>query len=604
MSRKALFYSLLFSAILWVLIICGASAAFGATWYIGSDPSDDYATWAAFAAAETPSAGDHISFRRGDRFHEKIAISWSGASVANPIYLEAHGTGDKPEFWGAYVETGWSKTSGQTNVYECAASGGEMDLIHTTIAGVDRWIVYEEDLSDGIRMLASAADVAAVDATAGSCWYDAVNDKMYIHTSDSSNPATNGRTYLIPDIYATLTNDDTANRGYINISDLVFKYAGVYCVKTTNYDDTKHLQYVTFNRCEGWYSRHDIFSLIGVGIVLNDCHAYDGKENGGYIVEDIATACDIMLNNCSYTDTNGETTGQYADGALNIHDGANNVTVNNFTSNGITKAPIWSLDTGSFSNITINGWLNTGTCTRFIWLRDTNSDVTVSGFRSTAKCTTSGASVATWDSTDFHLTKSYLPGSTNGSGQGILLDGTTDMLVDYCVFHDFQYRAITGPSDLQDGAKIYNCVLYNNGVGAYIYDTSVGDPIPRPWLKNNIFLENGVGIELHASSGYPVSDYNCFYGQVTANFKIGAATGDLALWQSVTSQDLNSMEADPLLTDPANGQFMLRLGSPCRDQGYDWGQTEDYLGNAKFGAEWDMGAYEWFLSGCKIFFYE
>ena len=64
-----------------------------ATYLIGSDPGDDYASWTAFhAAVPSPAAGSIISFRKGDTFREQVTVAASG-SDGSPITYTSHGDG-------------------------------------------------------------------------------------------------------------------------------------------------------------------------------------------------------------------------------------------------------------------------------------------------------------------------------------------------------------------------------------------------------------------------------------------------------------------------------------------------------------------------------
>jgi hypothetical protein len=57
----------------------------------------------------------------------------------------------------------------------------------------------------------------------------------------------------------------------------------------------------------------------------------------------------------------------------------------------------------------------------------------------------------------------------------------------------------------------------------------------------------------------------------------------------------HGLSADPLFTDPANGDFTLRADSPCIDAGVGVGLTEDYANNPILGDP-DIGALEWFAA--------
>ena len=71
-----------------------------------------------------------------------------------------------------------------------------------------------------------------------------------------------------------------------------------------------------------------------------------------------------------------------------------------------------------------------------------------------------------------------------------------------------------------------------------------------------------------------------------------------------------NIDADPLWVDPENGDYHLRVGSPCIDSGTDTGLTVDLDGNPRpvdvigTGIDgpgaYDMGAYEFQLSPADL----
>ena len=54
---------------------------------------------------------------------------------------------------------------------------------------------------------------------------------------------------------------------------------------------------------------------------------------------------------------------------------------------------------------------------------------------------------------------------------------------------------------------------------------------------------------------------------------------DFADWKNDSSQDANSICANPLMVDPANDNFTLQELSPCINAGVDVGLNRDYAGN-------------------------
>lgn len=114
-------------------------------------------------------------------------------------------------------------------------------------------------------------------------------------------------------------------------------------------------------------------------------------------------------------------------------------------------------------------------------------------------------------------------------------------------------------------------LYYNNLiVGAYMgFNISSG-----PWtvLRNNIVVDS-LGRDLRFSDDTFLttfdSDYNCFTGDgVNGVVRIEYDSYTLSEWVALTTTagntcDANSIEDDPLLTDPDGEDFSLQVGSPC-----------------------------------------
>ena len=152
-----------------------------------------------------------------------------------------------------------------------------------------------------------------------------------------------------------------------------------------------------------------------------------------------------------------------------------------------------------------------------------------------------------------------------------------------------------------DSNEIYNNVCYDNIHGLEV--NGLGGTAASNLIKNNISINNS-SCELSAVDGGEnpagngnVYEYNCF-GAEAANFiEWGATNYDSTYddWETSYGSGTNSVEADPLMTDPANNDFTLQKTSPCRDAGTDVGLTQDYRGSrVPKGSAPDIGAYEYF----------
>jgi len=156
---------------------------------------------------------------------------------------------------------------------------------------------------------------------------------------------------------------------------------------------------------------------------------------------------------------------------------------------------------------------------------------------------------------------------------------STDNEIYYNVFNNIGDNCI----NLSGGTyEIYNNVFYDayhDILETVTYATTVT-------VKNNIFYNietNGYLVQFLAPNnniGSSVFDNNQYYqsGGAAAFYTPDGGADNFAQWKTATSQDANSAEADPLMTDPANDDFTLTMASPCIDKGTDVGLAEDYIG--------------------------
>jgi hypothetical protein len=136
--------------------------------------------------------------------------------------------------------------------------------------------------------------------------------------------------------------------------------------------------------------------------------------------------------------------------------------------------------------------------------------------------------------------------------------------------HDASIIVYDGTSE----AVVYNVTMVgwrnNYGIGNWVTLT----------VRNCIFYatagNSGLMIRDHGTLDV---DYNCFYDEDdAATWRLDANTySSLATWQAASSQDANSTEEDPKLSDVDNGDFTLEPTSPAltgaEDVGddYKWG---------------------------------
>jgi len=115
--------------------------------------------------------------------------------------------------------------------------------------------------------------------------------------------------------------------------------------------------------------------------------------------------------------------------------------------------------------------------------------------------------------------------------------------------------------------KIHNNTFYNIG---YVYTYLSGNDVFD--FENNIFSSVG---SVYASTANVTSNYNLYYPTPASGTEPNSKYGQ-----------------DPLLNDPANGDFRLKAGSPCINAGANLGYTKDIAGTSISGVP-DIGAYEY-----------
>jgi len=158
------------------------------------------------------------------------------------------------------------------------------------------------------------------------------------------------------------------------------------------------------------------------------------------------------------------------------------------------------------------------------------------------------------------------------------------------------------------GVEIYNNVVYkchdnisttNKHYGAGILVFAAANETLTLTLKNNVIAFNETNYdlvvqEMDATAEINLtSDYNCFYRPDGAKFYYNDSEKTFSEYQAASGQDSHSISLDPSFVDPDNGDFHLKVGSPCIDAGVDVGLDRDFDYNpVPWGAGVDIGAFE------------
>jgi len=189
---------------------------------------------------------------------------------------------------------------------------------------------------------------------------------------------------------------------------------------------------------------------------------------------------------------------------------------------------------------------------------------------------------------------------------GILIDTSSGVKILYNVIYN------NGVEGSQEGCgiivfgdwytQIANTLIYGNALyGNYQFGIALWGPTTpgedgfiNNTVKNNIVVGTVTGPNFYADLGAEnpgtngsgnVYEYNCFGAEKADFIRWGAATPDTYdAWETLYGGTTHSIEADPLFTNAAGGDFTLQAGSPCIDAGVDLGT--DYQMALAPGSTW------------------
>ena len=141
-----------------------------------------------------------------------------------------------------------------------------------------------------------------------------------------------------------------------------------------------------------------------------------------------------------------------------------------------------------------------------------------------------------------------------------------------------------------------NLFMVSDGLSAAASMPAVTVNIPGSRFHNNIFSGMKTAIHIKASLDLPIT-HNLFHN-IGTDFvsRGGSGSGnDLAFWELLADGANNNITGEPLLVDPANGDFHPAAGSPTIDAGTNqYAPADDFDGAARpFGNAVDIGPYEY-----------
>jgi hypothetical protein len=524
-------------------------------------------------AAGTSATSDQISYSLDNSVDQMVTIYTTARNV---------------EYYANNHETLWSNFSGPDQSQSATVSGystGGNVVIKNIVCINTTQFTYRNTLGVApVAMWENGALIRLVDSpltvdqTAGSWFYDGTY--VYIHASDNSNIATNGKTYT----YATSSSPsftawDNAQAWLIFDSlDQAETYntssatlGGIYL--TGSHSIVRNLSaHDTF--------RHPICVYVGAtNNVVTNITAYNSYGTSPLCIYGAGTAGNLVQNSTFYNDTYMREANVFTGSVWAVivaHGGAQNNTVDGcviystagpFRSDTFIGHGYGVLVGDSTTSLTVSHSLIYG---NFEWGVDVGSGGN-SGL-------TTGASITFWDNLlDISASSSSLSG-----GEGILLTGSV-------------------------GSIFYNNTVYGPGVTNPVVtqaSTSTG-----ALVKNNIFYTGGYASVDASSETGTAYDYNDYFSASGTPFNWGGTAYNLANWQTNSSQDAHSFSSDPSLTNASalssTGSYALLAVSPAINAGVNLGSTYQMalspasswpggitLFNQNLaGSGWEIGAY-------------
>jgi len=536
-----------------------------ATYTIGSDVGDDYASYAAFAAAVTPSGDDTITFRKGDTFREQISINASGTS-GHVITYGAHGSGDNPKILGSEAKnsTGdWTEES--SNIwYTTPSSTPVMNAVFDSEASYSTRVPLKTDLD-----------------TQGELWWDSTNSRVYLYSV--GNPATvySGSIELCVRRSVITTNSND----YLTFENLDVRYTSgsAFYVNSDNVTvDTCTMKYCgetySANDTYGQWSGAGIYAYNAAALTMSDntiSYVWMGLYHQGVGTTATYAKSTISGNTISYTIMGGNTalechgiafggTGTYNHSATEIK----NNTISNFGNRGISLSH--ATNTVVESN-TVHTNYGDG-INHYDW-----------GIGMGA---VKGDQIVRYN-TIYNITGN--PGQW-ADGVGIYTRTAINSEIYYNIIYDCIkgiYNGPQGSTGSNDGNTYYNNTTYNcSKYGIWINKGYDGDNKTTVTIKNNI-CDGGVADLILGDNVTCTGGYNCLKNDASVTTGSSGST-----YTDSGSDDLNA--TDPLLVDPANGNLKLSGSSPCIDEGVDVSLTTDAYGNTvPAGDAPDIGSHEY-----------
>jgi hypothetical protein len=489
----------------------GGGGAFVPDFYVdsvnGSDSNDGLTALTAFqtlSKARTEvlarGSGTNLALVSGSDWREALNF---GATTG--ITVGVVGTGSPPIIRCTDIATGWTQPDAVNfpNVWYLP------NWISESIANNFLLAVYE----DSIELVNLTSDLATLNATPGRTLITTSpdgNDILYLHTSDSGNPNTNGKLYEASKRQAAIYTATSTNGYNLSVLGPVLGYnasssAGAFISTSV----------INYNRIASVDSRRGCYLAQGT---VTDCifRGSTPRRNAGdsnlavFFTTIPGTFPGSVVRTGFLVGDNPDKTGYEDVAGLFSHNDQPGVT------HSCTATQCWFVGLAS-----AGGFRGTGISYTAPYIKNSGP---------------------------FNLTTGTTPADppvTYGlmSG-GIANAGLASWDAKHSFYHSCSYD--NKPIRIANGFEIHNCVwISTNGSTGCMQPISTG--INNLDLRNSIFLSINANalplVDLNTNTGY-TGDYNIF-GTFRADFRIrcrynGVTYQTLAAWQTATGQDANS----------------------------------------------------------------
>jgi len=536
-------------------------------------------TWNSGSNGATVSAGtsltsDTITYSLNNSVDQIVSIYTTARNVE---YFTRTGN---DALW-----TGFNAVDESQNTSVSSYSTGGNSVIGSIAGTIQTVFTYRNTLGvtpvaawENGSLLKLETSQATVEANAGSWYYDGTY--LYLHASDGSNVATNGKTYT----YVTASSPS----------------------------------YTTWDNAKSWL----IFDSLDQAETYNT----SGATLGGMYL----TGSHSIVRNLATHD--------HYRHPLTIYVGATNNTVTNVTSyNSYGTAPLAIFGAGTSNNLVQNStfYNDTSQSSAYVGIGawavvilhggSTSNTVDNCLIYSTAASAAGygvmggdNGTTGTISHSKIYGTFAYGVNSGSGGGAGLGTGSTLTLwgnLIDISAANNAG-MLFTGST----GNIVYNNTIYgpsNTNAAISEASTSTGGLI-----KNNIFW-TGAYITVDATSETSAAiDYNDYYSAAGTPFSWGGTAYTFANWKTNSSQDAHSINSNPTLVGAAplssSGNYTLVPGSPAIDSGVNLGSTYQnalapsstwpsgisFVNQNTAGTGWEIGAYAYLgwstllLRGC------